>query len=270
MVAFRRANAAFAGIPLDEYLRKVASAADDATGEVSTLSDAFAGIDEAIRQSEAKDSLEELGLSAGLIERVLTEPNWEAIFAKISRLAILTAIDISKVTNIFGQAQLLEEIAEIEELLANALTIEPRDVETKNKEAVTTIFDTLKNDVMQQTARLQLETMTSSQGLIEMILGADDWLSLWIKIKQGTVVLGDLEDQFYKTAAGAQELKDATAAWEAYDAAVKAVNDRLAITLANIVKQADALKLSFSDLLGAFDVLPTIGDLYLCFFKYEF
>jgi hypothetical protein len=157
MDRFRKSNAAFAGIPLDEYLRGVATAADEATGNVSTLSDAFASIDEAIRQSEAKDALEGLGLSAGLIERVLTEPNWEEIFGKIRRLAILTAIDIASISNMFGQAQLLEEIEDIDKFLSGALTIEPKKTETKNKQAVDTIFDSLKKDIMQQTARLQLE-----------------------------------------------------------------------------------------------------------------
>ena len=259
MDRFRKSNAAFAGIPLDEYLRGVATAADEATGNVSTLSDAFASIDEAIRQSEAKDALEGLGLSAGLIERVLTEPNWEEIFGKIRRLAILTAIDIASISNMFGQAQLLQEIEDIDKFLSGALTIEPKKTETKNKQAVDTIFDSLKKDIMQQTARLQLEQMTNSEGLINMILGREDWLSLWIKIKKSTTLLSELEDQFYKTGAGAQELADAIEAWKAYDAAVLAVNDRLEITIANIVKQAEELKLSFTDLLVAFDVLPTIA-----------
>jgi hypothetical protein len=43
------------------------------------------------------------------------------------------------------------------------------------------------------------------------------------------------------------------------DEAVKAVNDRLEITIANIAKQAEDLKLAFSDLLIGLDVLPTIA-----------
>ena len=101
--------------------------------------------------------------------------------------------------------------------------------------------------------------MTGSTGLIDQILGAEDWLSLWTKIKQGVVSLQELEDMFYKTAAGAQELADATEAWRKYDEAVQAVNDSLEETIAGIRKQAEALKVSFSDLLTAFDVLPTIA-----------
>ena len=243
-------------------LRDIGTTADDATGKTSSLSSVFSELDNVIAQSEAKEALEGLGLSAGLIERVLTEPNWEEIFGKIRRLAILTAIDISSISNIFGQAQLIQEKDAIQAFLADAFTIEDKtakSISSNNKEKVTTIFDELKKSVMQQTARAQLEQMTNSEGLINMILGREDWLSLWIKIKKSTTLLSELEDQFYKTGAGVQELADAIQAWKDYDDAVEAVNLRLEKTIENIVKQAEELKLAFSDLLIGLDVLPTIA-----------
>ena len=260
-LAAATAKATASSSKFTDVLRAIGADADVAGGATSTLSNIVAQLDKDIAQSNAKEQLEGLGLSAGLIEQVLTDPNWEQIFGDIARLAYLTSLEFGKM---FGKAALFAqaEIDFISGRLAGQFTIRDNDVKsavTQNKEKVTTIFDELKKSVMQQTARAQLEQMTNSQGLINMILGREDWLSLWIKIKKSTKLLSELEDQFYKTGAGVQELADAFEAWKAYDEAVKAVNDRLEITIANIVKQAEDLKLAFSDLLLGFDVLPTIA-----------
>jgi hypothetical protein len=258
-LAEKNAGLAAEGVRVTDLLRGIATTADEATGKTSSLSSVLAEIDDVIAQSEAKEALEGLGLSAGLIEKVLTDPNWAEIFGHIARLARLTAIDLSKVFSVTAAAGISNQILESQEALSNLFTIDEKKVASTNKEKVTTIFDELQKSIMQQTARVQLEGMTNSEGLINMILGREDWLSLWIKIKKSTTLLSELEDQFYKTGAGAQELADAIQAWKDYDEAVEAVNQRLAETIANIVKQADELKLSFTDLLVAFDVLPTIA-----------
>jgi len=79
------------------------------------------------------------------------------------------------------------------------------------------------------------------------------------KIKQGVIVLDDLQDSFNRTVAGAAELAATAAAWDAYKEAIQSIKDELLETIKGINEQADALKLSFSDLLLAFDVLPTIA-----------
>jgi hypothetical protein len=90
-------------------------------------------------------------------------------------------------------------------------------------------------------------------------LGAENWLKIWIKIKAGLLPLKDLEEQFYKTAEGAQELADSAQALKDYNEEVAALRAELVLTLAAINDAADDLKLSFSDLFSAFDVLPTIS-----------
>jgi hypothetical protein len=260
-LAAKNARLAAEGVRVTNLLRDIGTTADDATGKTSALTSIFDELDDVIAQSEAKEALEGLGLSAGLIEKVLTEPNWAEIFGHIANLARLTAIDLTKIMSVTAAAGISNQILESEAFLGSLKLTDTKvkDVASNNDQKVTTIFDELKKSVMQQTARAQLEQMTNSEGLINMILGREDWLSLWIKIKKSTTLLSELEDQFYKTGAGVQELADAIQAWKDYDDAVEAVNLRLEATIANIVKQAEDLKLAFSDLLIGLDVLPTIA-----------
>ena len=261
MDEFRAANAAFAGIPLDEYLRDVATASDDATGKVSTLSQAFATIDEAIAQSNAKESLEGLGLSAGLIEKVLTDPNWEEIFGKIRRLAVLTAIDIGSISSMLGQAALLNEIEDLRGYLSNALTVEPTKVSKSNAQAVETIFESLKQESLKQAARIKLGLRGASEGLIDLILGRSDWYELWLQIKQGIISLSDLQSAFNKTAAGVQELEDSLQAArdeaQAYIDEMQAEADRLYDIWQAAIAQAEAYKKSIAEI-SQIDILPTL------------
>lgn len=132
---------------------------------------------------------------------------------------------------------------------------------TSIKNYVKDFTDKIAEEVSKQRARLQLEKMTDSKGLIDMILGSDGWMDIWIQIKSGKLSLETLEKQFYKTAVGAQELADAAAdaarAWEEYDAAVAEIEANLKKELESIAKHFDDVRLSFTDLLAEFDALPT-------------
>ncbi len=268
--AFRHAAAKAAeGAPDLTYFQKELEAiglySKDAEGELSGLAGIFVEIADAAAKSEASEELELMGFNASQIEYFLTKPNWVEIFGQISRLAKLAAIDISKIMSVTAAAGIFNQQQEAQAILDELFAEAAKETKGTSKAAdqatdyVKEFFDSLQDEVMKQTARLQLQKMTGSTGLIDQILGAEDWLSLWTKIKQGVVSLQELEDMFYKTAAGAQELADATEAWRKYDEAVQAVNDSLEETIAGIRKQAEALKVSFSDLLTAFDVLPTIA-----------
>ena len=258
------AEAAPALTYFQEVLETVRAYTVDAEGELTGLAAIFQEIGEEAAKSKAASEFELIGFNASQIAYFLTKPDWAEIFNTISRLARLAAIDVG---SIGGSAQygaaILQSNAEaaLERLRAEAGG-SVRQSSSPTKEAtdyVKEFFDALQDEVNKQTARLQLQKMTGSAGLIDQILGSEDWMSIWIKIKQGVISLQELEKMFYRTAAGAQELADAAAAWDDYYAAVKAVNDQLDITVANIVKQAEDLKLSFTDLLTAFDVLPTIA-----------
>jgi hypothetical protein len=220
--------AALRAIDLDKSLRGIAAGADEAAGELSTLSQIFAEIDQEIAQSNAKEALEELGLSAGLIEQVLTQPNWEEIFSKISRYARLAAIDIAKITSVTAAAALYLERTELEKYLANAFTIDTPTVKKKGEDAakdfVKAFTNGLRESQQQASAAAQLGAMGASEGLIESILGAENWMSVWLAIKNGTLSLKELQQQFIKTAAGAEELRKRT---EAIAKAVESVGSIL-------------------------------------------
>lgn len=129
------------------------------------------------------------------------------------------------------------------------------------KDYVKDFADKIAEEVKKQRARLQLESMTDSEGLIDMILGSQGWEKIWLQIKQGKLSLETLEKQFRNTAAGAKELADATAKAEAdlkdYNDALKEIQDTLDGELAAIRKRFDDVRLGFQDLTDAFDVLPT-------------
>jgi hypothetical protein len=245
-------------------LERVGLYTKDAEGELTGLAAVFAEIGEVAAKSKAADEFKLMGFNASQIAYFLTQPDWASIFGNIARLARYAAMDINKMSYA-GLVYIGEQKAVLDALLAaefGSRSTGPTGGSSPKEEAVDYVkkfFDSLQEEVNKQTARLQLQKMTGSKGLIEQILGSENFMDIWIQIKQGIISLGDLEKMFYRTAAGAQELADAAAAWDEYDLAVKAVNDRLVETIANIVQQAEDLKLTFTDLLSAFDVLPTIA-----------
>jgi hypothetical protein len=130
------------------------------------------------------------------------------------------------------------------------------------KDYVGDFLKKLKDEIQKQTASEQLRLMGASEGLISSILAGEGWMKVWLQIKQGKLVLEDLQKQFNKSAAGAKELADA--AKEAadqikdYEEKVAAINKKLAEELEDIAEKAKEAKMGFADLLAGFDVLPTI------------
>ena len=238
----------------------------DAEGDLAGLTKVFAEIDEAAAQSKASEALDKIGFSAGQIEAILTRPDWAALFGDISRLAQMAALDIELMTvkSVTAAAGIANARLALEKAMTGILdtggsSSSSTAAKKEAKDYVKEFLDGIQEEVMKQTARLQLQNMTGSEGLIEAILGAENWLQIWTKIKAGLIPLEDLEKQFYRTAAGAQELADTAQAWDDYRLKVQALKDELEETKKAINAAADALKLSFSDMFSAFDVLPTIA-----------
>jgi hypothetical protein len=131
------------------------------------------------------------------------------------------------------------------------------------KDYVKDFTDKIAEETKKQRARLQLQSMTDSEGLIDMILGSQGWEKIWLQIKQGKLSLETLEKQFRNTAAGAKELADATAKAEAdlkdYNDALKEIQVTLDEELASIRKRFDDVRLGFKDLTDSFNVLPTVA-----------
>jgi len=251
-------------------LKNLGFDAEDAEGNLIGLAGVFAEIDSAARQSQASEALDDIGFSAEQIENILTRPDWETIFTDIARLAYMASAAVGdalfsgEYMSLTGAAGHFESKRLLEETLREAFGGTSKKTGAGSpaaiaKDTVKDFFDSLQDEIMQQSARLQLEELGASDGLIGMILGQEDWLKVWIKIKQGVIVLDDLQDSFNRTAAGAAELAATAAAWDAYKEAIQSIKDELKETIKGINEQADALKLSFSDLLLAFDVLPTIA-----------
>lgn len=130
------------------------------------------------------------------------------------------------------------------------------------KNYVDEFFKQFEEDVKKQIVRQQLALRGASEGLIDAILGSEGWMKIWLSIKQGKIVLQDLQDQFYRTAAGAKELQDAAkkAADEmaAYQEKVAAIEEALAEQISEIREKAKEAKEAFRELLDGFDILPTI------------
>jgi hypothetical protein len=154
----------------------------------------------------------------------------------------------------------------IRDSLKGAAPMAPSGGEEEEKQAkaikdyVKDFADKIADEVKKQKVRLQLESMTDSEGLIDMILGSEGWEKIWLQIKQGKLSLETLEKQFRNTAAGAKELADATAKAESdlkdYNDALKEIQDTLDEELVSIRKRFDDVRLGFQDLTDAFDVLP--------------
>ena len=241
----------------------------DTEGDLAGLTKVFAEIDEAAAQSKASEALDKIGFSAGQIEEILTRPDWAALFGDISRLAQMAALDIDLMTvkSVTAAAGIANARLALEKAMTGILgtggssgsSSSNTAAKTEAKDYVKEFLDGIQEEVRKQTARLQLQNMTGSEGLIDAILGAENWLEIWTKIKAGLIPLQDLEKQFYKTAAGAQELADTAQEWEDYRLEVEALKLELVETIKAINEAADALKLSFSDMFSAFDVLPTIA-----------
>jgi hypothetical protein len=151
----------------------------------------------------------------------------------------------------------------VPEVKAEVTTDSPAKTETKVKNYVKDFTDKLAEELKKQSARLQLENMGASEGLIDSILGSQGWEKIWLQIKQGKMPLETLQKQFNKTAAGAKELADAAKAsadaLKAYEEAIAEIDAELTATLEDIKKRFDDVRTTFTDLVDGFSVLPTVA-----------
>ena len=101
------------------------------------------------------------------------------------------------------------------------------DAENTGTDYVGDFFKGMASGVRKEIARVKLETMGASEGLVEAILGASGWEQVYKRIlKTGKEGLQALQDQFNKTAAGIDEVAKAQQAL--LDAAQKAIDDNTA------------------------------------------
>jgi hypothetical protein len=235
-------EASQSGQKLEDSLRGIATGAVNAEGKLGGLAGVFKDIDDAIEKSNAKQSMEDLGLSAAFIEEALKRPNWKEIFELISTYARLAAIDITKVLSLSAAVGLSNTKAELEKRL-NELFAET-DSKTTGSKTGKSFFEGLNEEVAKQAAASKLRSMKASEGLIQAILGADKWEETYKRIiATGPSGLRKLQEQFNKTADGikeaaeaAKEFADANKA--ARDAAIEAIESNVK-SLKSAAKEAE-------------------------------
>ena len=133
-------------------------------------------------------------------------------------------------------------------------------------------FRSIDDAIAKESARLRLEAMGASEGLIEAILGAGGWEQVFKRvIATGKSGLQELQAEFNQTAAGIDELtkalEEAEKAQQALrDAAQKAINDNIAKLKAEYEKaeayfkqvkaRADEFKRWSLDNIATIQILP--------------
>jgi len=232
----------------------------DAEGKLTGIAAVFADIREAAAKSAATLELEKMGFNAQQIEYFLSKPDWQNIFGRIAHFAKLAALDISKATYA-GAVGIMNAQAALNELLASELGGAPAKPDAKKpKDAIKDFFADLKNETEKQAAGLKLAGMGASEGLINLILGKDDWQKLWGQIKAGKISLEGLQRQFNRTADGVKEIKEITDGYleaaQEYVEELKAKAKKLEETL-NDVKAATKELAESLDALSRIDILPT-------------
>ena len=222
-------EASQSGQKLEDSLRGIATGAVNAEGKLGGLAGVFKDIDDAIEKSNAKQSMEDLGLSAAFIEEALKRPNWKEIFELISTYAKLAAIDITKVLSLSAAVGLSNTKAELEKRL-NELFAET-DPKTSGKKTGKSFFEGLTEEVAKQAAASKLRSMKATEGLVQAILGTDNWEATYKRIvAMGPAGLARLQQQFNKTADGIQEMAEAAkqaekAQQDLIDAGMKAAEE---------------------------------------------
>jgi hypothetical protein len=252
--------------PFVQQLTDLGVYSTDAEGKLTGLAGVFGYIAEEAAKSDASSELEAMGFNASQIEYFLTKPDWAKIFGEISRLAKIAALDISKVgSSIGGAAMIVNAQDALNKLLESELGGSPTPSggpSTEQKDSIKEFFNSLQDEINKQAARIKLERMGASEGLINLILGKDDWGKLWAQIKTGEISLASLQKKFNSTADGVKELEDRLQkAIDARDEFIDGLNDTLLEAeqkLAEVTAAADELQAALYALADT-PILPTFS-----------
>lgn len=139
---------------------------------------------------------------------------------------------------------------------------ETKDTKVKATNYVKDFYDGIKEEVAKQKARLKLEGLGASEGLIDQILGSQGWEKVFKRVlASGTAGLKRLQSEFNRTAAGIKEIESARKAAEedakaAIEKAQKAA-DELWQAYEDAKQAAEDFKRSIMAI-SRIDILPTI------------
>lgn len=243
-------------------LQRLGIYSEDTEGKLSGLALLFSEIDEEARKSKASDSLLEIGFSAGQIAEILTRPDWEQIFGEISRLAKLTAIDIAKIPSVTAAAGIFNMQQDAKKALDALLKSIIGDSGAAGKDAVGEFYKGIKDEVAKQSARIRLEGLGASEGLIEQILGSSDWEKVYNNvIKSGIAGIRRLQAEFGRTSAGiketAKDLADAQKIADDIAEEQRQINEDLISEFEDAQRAAEEFKTTLQDIANI-RILPTI------------
>lgn len=281
--ALARTGIGIAIVAVGEALAHVAATADDyvfAMDKVETASGSISlATSEVARLEQEQKRLQDRLKTASGTDLVIYQSQLDKVTHKLNEArdagGRLNNLKLENLRNQFSMtttaaghlADLMKNVAPYS--IADQLTSEGEGDGGGDKEKVKNyvkdFLDNLKEETWKQSARLKLQGMGASEGLIDSILSTEGWEKIWAKIKNGTLSLQTLQKQFNATAEGAKELS----------AALQAVSDAIDEQYADALKNAeqavsdaedaftsataaaDEARNSFADFFDEFSVLPT-------------
>jgi hypothetical protein len=132
------------------------------------------------------------------------------------------------------------------------------------KNYVKEFFTAMREEIEKQKARIRLDRLGLSEGLIDSILGSEGWQKVFNRvIASGSAGLKKLQADFNRTKAGINELEKKRK--EAYDDAAASIKilqdeaDRLQEAFENATQAADDFKESMRQI-ATIDILPTLEE----------
>lgn len=224
----------------ENNLRLIGTYSKDAEGKLTGLAQLFVELEEAANKSKAAEALEKIGFEASQIEEILTRPDWMSIFREISRAAEIALLPMGEAIARFGAGVYFSAVG-ILSRIKTGLTKESSGVKTVATDFIKEFFDGIDEEVAKQEARVKLERMGASEGLIDAILGSQGWEKVLARVvKNGISGLKELQSEFNRTAAGIKEVTAATKELEeAQRKALEAAQDEIDKNVSELQRLAD-------------------------------
>jgi hypothetical protein len=235
-------------------LQLIGTYSKDAEGKLTGLAALFIELEEAAEQSKAAEALQKIGFEASQIEEILTRPDWATIFGEISRAAAIALLPMGEAIAQFGAGVYFSAIG-ILDRIKSGLRRESGGAKTAATDFIKEFFNGIDEEIRKQEARVRLERMGASEGLIDAILGSQGWSKVFQRvIRDGVAGLKTLQAEFNRTGAGIEELTKKTEAFEeAQQKALKAAQDEIDRNAAALQRLADEAQKAYERAVEAAD-----------------
>ena len=238
----------------ENNLRLIGTYSKDAEGKLTGLASLFIEFEEAARKSDATEALKDIGFEASQIEEILTRPDWAAIFSEISRAAAIALLPMGEAISQFGAGVYFSAVGILDRIKAG-LTKESKGAKGAATDFIKDFYSGIDDEIAKQEARVRLERMGASEGLIDAILGSQGWSKVFQRvIRDGVAGLKELQAEFNRTGAGIEELTKATEDFEKAQAkALEAAQDEIDRNAAALQRLADDAQNAYEKAVDAAD-----------------